>query len=109
MPIACRLDRRMWLGAIGLFALVATTAYVCMVFPRDQGRIAPIWLANAWIVATLLRSRVARWPLFVGFALAGDIAANLMAGDPPLVGFGLGACNLAECLVCAWIVRRRCG
>jgi signal transduction histidine kinase/ActR/RegA family two-component response regulator len=108
-PVEIGLDRKILLMAAGLCALVAVTAYVCIVFPRDQGRIAPIWLANAWIVATLLRSRMARWPLFAGFALAGDVAANLMAGDAPLIVFGLGACNLLECLVCAWLVRRRCG
>ena len=51
------LARRPVLLAILLFAVVAATAYACVVFPRDQGRIAPIWLANAWAVVALLRSR----------------------------------------------------
>jgi signal transduction histidine kinase/CheY-like chemotaxis protein len=108
-PVETRLDRKVLLLATGLCALVAVSAYVCIVFPRDHGRIAPIWLANAWIVAVLLRARTARWPLFAGFALVGDVAANLVACDSALIAVGLGVSNLLECLICAWLVRRRCG
>jgi signal transduction histidine kinase/CheY-like chemotaxis protein len=104
-----RLDYKILLLAAGLCALVAVSAYVCIVFPRDQGRIAPIWLANAWVVATLMRSRTPRWFLFAGVALIGDVAANLVACDSAVIATGLGACNLMECLICAWLVRRRCG
>jgi signal transduction histidine kinase/CheY-like chemotaxis protein len=108
-PVDQKSDRQILALAFGLCAVVAATAYVCIVFPRVQGRIAPIWLANAWIVAALLRTRTARWPLLAGFALAGDIAANLLASDSLLLAGGLGLCNLLECLACAWLVRRRCG
>jgi len=102
-------DRRALMLAIALFVVVAGTAYVCMVFPREQGRIAPIWLANAWVVAALLRSPTRHWPLLAVFGALGDMAANLLAGDAPGLGLGLAACNLLEIVACAWLVRRSCG
>jgi signal transduction histidine kinase/CheY-like chemotaxis protein len=102
------LDRRTLLLALALFAIVALTAYACVAFPRSQGRIAPIWLANAWVVAALLRTRMSRWPLLVVAAFAGNMLANHLAGDVSVVAGGLAGCNLLESLTCAWIVRRRC-
>ena len=66
---------------LALFALVSVTAYACTVFPRESGRIAPIWLANAWVVAALLRSPTRHWPLLIGFAAFGDLTANLLSSD----------------------------
>jgi signal transduction histidine kinase/CheY-like chemotaxis protein len=102
-------DRRALLLALGLCVVVAATAYVCIEFPRSQGRIAPIWLANAWVVAALIRSRVARWPLPAGCAWLGLVAANFAVGMTPSPALGLAACNIAECLVAATIIRRLCG
>jgi signal transduction histidine kinase/CheY-like chemotaxis protein len=95
--------------AVALFTVVAATAYICTVFPREQGQIAPIWLANAWVVAALLRSPSRHWPLLAVFGALGDMAANLLAGDAPNIGLGLAACNLLEIVTCASIVRRCCG
>ena len=97
------------LGAIVLCALVALTAYACVAFPRDQGRIAPIWLAHAWVAAALLRTPARQWPLLIGAEIIGNMLANFWAGDPTVVGLGLSLCNTLECLTCALIVRARCG
>ncbi len=103
------LARRPVLLAIMLFAVVAATAYACVVFPRAQGRIAPIWLANAWAVVALMRSRRAVWPLLLAATFAGNLLANLLASDSILVGGGLSVCNILEVAACAWMVRRWCG
>jgi len=103
------LNRQLLLAALTLGVLVAVTAFVCVAFPRSQGRIAPIWLANAWVVAAFLRTRTPMWPLLAGFAFAGNVAANLAAGDPSVVALGLSACNALEYLATALVVRRRCG
>ena len=95
--------------AVALCAVVAVTAYACIVFPRDHGRIAPIWLANAWIVAALLRAPRRYWVLLIGFAGLGDLTANMFASDNTGIALGLAVCNLLECLACAWLVRRICG
>ncbi len=95
--------------ALALCVAVMVTAYACVVFPRDQGRIAPIWLANAWTVAALLRTPTRRWWLLALAAVGGNVAANLLAGDPATVAAGLAGCNILEGLACAWLVRRRCG
>jgi signal transduction histidine kinase/ActR/RegA family two-component response regulator len=102
-------DRRNLILAFALCAVVAVTAYVCVVFPREQGRIAPIWLANAWVVAALLRSPTRTWPLLMAFATLGDLAANLLSRDSPGIALGLAVCNQLEVVACAWLVRQRCG
>jgi len=109
MPAEWRPEGRTLVLALALCAVVAATAYVCIVFPRDQGRIAPIWLANAWVVAALLRSPTRNWPLLVGFGALGDMAANVLAGDHLALSVGLAASNQIEIIACAWLVRWRCG
>lgn len=109
MFAAGKLDRRAVALAIALGATVAISASICVVFPRDQGSVTPIWLANAWVAVALIRSRTRLWPLLMTAAAVGDIAANLWVGDAPMKAIGLGACNLLECLACAWLVRLRCG
>jgi signal transduction histidine kinase len=103
------LDRRTLAMAVGLCVVVTLTAYACVAFPRAEGRIAPIWLANGWVVAALLRSSGRRWPLFLSVGAVGYIVANLVAGDPVPVSISLSLSNALECLVCSWAVRRRCG
>jgi len=109
VPAAWLPERRNLILALALCAVVAATAYICIVFPRDHGRIAPIWLANAWVVAALLRSPTRNWPLLVAFATIGDMAANLWAGDHTGMALGLAACNQLEIIACAGLVRWRCG
>ncbi|MGH6909557.1 MAG: ATP-binding protein [Phenylobacterium sp.] len=109
MPAEGPLERRTLILAVALFAVVAVTAYVCTVFPRESGRIAPIWLANAWVVAALLRSPTRNWPLLIGAAILGDLTANLLSSDGVDVAVGLAVCNQLEVLACAGLVRWRCG
>src|SRR5438105_2528549 len=104
MPAAWPPDRRSLILAFALYAVVAVTAYICIVFPREQGHIAPIWLANAWVVAALLRSPTRRWPLLIGFAALGDLTANLLSNDGPGIALGLALCNQLEIFACAWLV-----
>ncbi len=103
------LDRRDLLGGLCLAVVVGVLAYGCMVLTRGPENVSPIWFANAVVVATLLRTRSRRWPALVAFALAGGAAANLAAGQPPLLAFGLAACNAAEYLCCAAVLRHFCG
>jgi len=102
-------ERRALILAIALFAVVALTAYVCTVFPRESGRVAPIWLANAWVVAALLRSPTRNWPLLIGVATLGDLAANMLSSDGADIALGLAVSNQLEIIACAGLVRWRCG
>jgi signal transduction histidine kinase/ActR/RegA family two-component response regulator len=104
-----RPNRRIFALAVTLCVVVAVTAYACIVFPRDHGRVAPVWLANAWVVAALLRTPRRHWPLLIGFAGLGDLIANRFAADNSAIALGLAACNLLESVACAWMVRRLSG
>jgi PAS domain S-box-containing protein len=65
------------------------------------GRVAPIWPANAVLAAVLLGSGRRRWLSFAAAFFAGDLAANLVAGDTLAVAVGLAGVNAFEAFVCA--------
>jgi signal transduction histidine kinase/CheY-like chemotaxis protein len=109
MPAKWRPEPRELILALALFAIVTVTAYACTIFPRASGRIAPIWLANAWVVAALLRAPTRQWPLFIASATLGDLTANLLSSDSAGVAIGLAICNQLEIIACAALVRWRCG
>jgi signal transduction histidine kinase/CheY-like chemotaxis protein len=103
------LERRIWLLAAALGVVVAATAYGCVFFPREHGRISPIWVTNAWIVAALVRLPQRHWPLLLASAFLGNSFANHLVGDTNRVAASLAFGNGMESLACAWLVRRRCG
>src|SRR4028119_2072155 len=65
---------------------------------KDEG-LAAVWLANAVIIALLLRHRREQWPALLWGALAGNFAAGLLAGDGPALSLALGFCSLTEILL----------
>ncbi|HEV2557230.1 MAG TPA: MASE1 domain-containing protein [Microvirga sp.] len=91
---------------VGLSVFAA--AWVSIELTRSTGRVAAIWLSNAFLLVALLRSPLRRWTLILIFGLAGNLAANLLHADPPLVALGLVACNGIEILVCAAGLRVLC-
>ncbi len=102
-------DRRALAAGLLLAIAVGIAAYVCILFSREQGRIAPIWIANALVVAALLRSPTGRWPTLVAAAFGAYVTANLAFGDPPVTVLALATCNLLEYVGCAAFLRHRCG
>ncbi|MDB5451648.1 MAG: integral rane sensor hybrid histidine kinase [Caulobacteraceae bacterium] len=108
-PQTWTLDRRGLLGGLALCLAVGILAYACVVFGQGQEQVSPIWLANAVVVAALLRCATARWPLLIAFAMTGNVAANLIAGVPLHIAVGLTSCGAVEYLSCAAILRNRCG
>ena len=63
---------------------------------RLSDRIASVWLANGAVLAVMMRGGRREWPLLALFALAANLAANLVAGDSLLNAAVLSLCNLAE-------------
>lgn len=75
---------------------------------RDEGNIAVVWLANAFLVAVILRSEEKHVPFYLVGAFASNVAVNLLAGDTVARGTMLAAINQFE-IVLLWFLIRRLG
>ncbi len=84
-------------------------AHLCLSLPRDHGRVAPIWIANAVALAALVRSPPRRWPLLAGACLAGNLTASLAFPPVSPINLVLPECNLVEYLSAAVLLRRWMG
>ena len=71
---------------------------------RYSDRIASVWLANGAILAVMIRSARDEWAGLGIAALAGNLAANLLAGDVLLQAVVLSFCNLLEIGVMALLL-----
>ncbi|NQV51453.1 MAG: PAS domain-containing protein [Candidatus Marinimicrobia bacterium] len=93
--------RRKRVLQIGLALLYFFAALLAIELTKESGRIASIWFANAIVVAILLKKPPSEWAGWLIAALIGNISANLMTGDPPLLAVILSLCNTIEIvLVC---------
>jgi PAS domain S-box-containing protein len=110
-PALSRINAPRSLGLkVGIvFLTVFVLAAACIIAPRSVGRISPIWFANAAVLCVYLRSPGKQWPLIAAAGFAGNILANLIAGDGPAVLLTLGAANLIESLTCALLIRKVVG
>lgn len=90
----------LWAGRAGRILLVAALmlglAIAGIELTRASDRIASVWLANGAVLAVMLRAERREWPLLGLAALAANITANLLAGDPVFLSIALSACNLLE-------------
>lgn len=85
------------------YFVLAVLAIVTTCF--DHG-LAFIWLANAFLIAILMRHPRRRWMRFIGWgALASALATGLTGAGWALAPF-LAAANMAEVLVAAFLLRR---
>ena len=74
-----------------------------------NGRLAPVWIANAVALATLLRSERRRWPLLIAACLLGNLAMSLSEGNS-LIGSGcMMVGNAAEYALSAVLLARLLG
>ncbi|HET9159689.1 MAG TPA: PAS domain-containing protein [Caulobacteraceae bacterium] len=73
--------------------------YLCVSVPKHAAQTAPIWLANAVVLATLLCSRRRRWPLIAAVGALAELAADLALGQAPSMAFGFSLSNAFE--ICA--------
>jgi integral membrane sensor domain MASE1 len=108
---AMRFNKPLSLGPkVGIVLLtVFALAVACILAPRALGRVSPIWFANAVVLCVYLRSPGKHWPLITVAGLAGNILANLIAGDSVALLLVLGAANAMESLTCALLIRRVVG
>ncbi|NJC04782.1 PAS domain S-box-containing protein [Sphingomonas kaistensis] len=103
---SAHVGNRVWLPAFAFFLMFAL-ALAGIELTREGGRIASVWVANAAIIAILLRTARPRWPLLLLASFAGNVAAGLVSGDRSVLVVALAACNLAEiAIVCLLFARR---
>ena len=73
---------------------------------RETGRIAMIWLPNAVLLGILLQCAPANRLYFYLFGYAGNIAANLLAGDPAQIASVLALMNTIEIAIASRLFLR---
>ena len=83
---------RLTLAALLMFLLASAGIELT----RLSDRIASVWLANGAVLAVMIHGGRREWPMLGLVALAGNFAANLVAGDALLNAMVLSLCNLLE-------------
>jgi PAS domain S-box-containing protein len=79
-----------------LASAVFALNYLCVSVPKHAAQTAPIWLANAVVLATLLCSRHRRWPLIAAVGALAELGADLALGQSPSMAFGFSLSNAFE-------------
>lgn len=92
------------LASLMLAASVFILAKIGIWLTQEAGRVAALWLANAAILAALLRSPRRHWSTLLGAAALANIAANLCSGDPIMRAMALSLANVVEVSVASLIV-----
>ncbi|MES2020724.1 MAG: PAS domain S-box protein [Pseudomonadota bacterium] len=99
--------RRPHNAALALFAgLILLLAWGGVAISRGNGYIAPLWLANAVLAATILKSGWRNASYWVTTAFAALCLAAILNGDPPLFSPVLAAVNCAEAIGGSWLLLR---
>jgi diguanylate cyclase (GGDEF)-like protein/PAS domain S-box-containing protein len=99
------LSRRSLLAAGLVAALVALLAWAGLSLTHEAGRVATIWVANGFLVGLLLRTPPERWLAYLVAGLAGNLAADIAAGDSLATAACLALCNTLEVVIAAYPLR----
>ena len=89
----------LYLALLGLGVFVLTLG--CVYLVQHTGRITPIWLANAVVVAALLRHDRRAWPEIIGITALANFGADMLLSDVAFNGVGFSIANSLEVLVVA--------
>ena len=89
-------------------AIFGLLAWGGVMLTRDEGRIAVVWLANAFLVAVILRSDKPLVPYYLLGAFTANISANVLAGDSVDHAVTLAAINQLE-MILIWFLMRYLG
>lgn len=95
--------------ALAVGAGYGVLAYLCLIFSRFGAPVESIWLSNALLIAALFKAPRGQWPLFVGCAAAGHVAAHLLTGDAVAFTAAFLVGDMAEGVICASLLRLRPG
>ena len=89
--------------------VVFVSAYVGILYTRETGRVAIIWPADAFILATVLRAERQRWVPLILAGYIGNVLADWLAADPFALALVLSGCNTLEICVAVALVTRFIG
>ncbi|MEJ0025101.1 MAG: ATP-binding protein [Rhizomicrobium sp.] len=87
------------LALLGL-AIFATT-WACVALVEHNGRISPLWVSNAILLACLLRRPTRAWLPMLAVAALAAIAADFATNDTVFNAMGFCLANLTEVLIVA--------
>ena len=89
----------------GLLALLAIAVFASVVggvtLTFFTGRIAAVWLANAFIVVFLMKTPMRVWPAVLAVSSAANLAADFACHDTVTTAAVFTLCNIAEVLAVA--------
>jgi signal transduction histidine kinase len=88
-----------FLATLGVAVFALT--WGCVYLVQHTGRITPIWIANAIIVASLLRHDRRAWPEIIGVTALANFAADMLLSDQAFNGIGFSLANSVEVLLVA--------
>ena len=100
-PAAASRDRStpQFLALFGL-AIFAST-WACVALVAHVGRISPLWIANAILLASLLKRSTRQWVDMLPVAALAALAADFVTGDTVGNAFGFCTANVCEVLIVA--------
>ncbi len=67
---------------VGCGFLIA--ARLSLYLPRQEGRLAPIWFADAVVLTALLRTDLRRWPAIIAACLTANFALSVSISNVPI-------------------------
>lgn len=88
----------------GLIAFLAANAGIALATRGEH--FAALWLLNGVILGFLLTSEPREWHAILGAGILANLAANGLAGMPPLLGVGFAVCNALEIILAATLIRQ---
>jgi PAS domain S-box-containing protein len=94
-------------ATLALSTAVFITAATSILLTRDHTEIAAVWIANALILAVLLRRAREAWPALLAGAYIANAAANLVTGNGWIIAVFCSAANAVEVLICARVLTHR--
>lgn len=91
------LGRWGWLPLFG--ASIAAADVSASLLAEKLNHVAAIWLANAIVVAVLLRAPTRAWGTILPVAVAGLVGGEIWLGNPVADALVFSACNVLEILI----------
>lgn len=95
--------------AITTGLVVAFSAWLSIHYTRQPGTLSTLWIASGIFTGVLLTSPRRAWRGLLVAALAGNVAARALNGDPPYSVLGLSFANTLDAALVAWVLSSRIG
>lgn len=90
---------------VALAALIFASSLGCLALTQYTGRVAAIWIANAVLLASLLKHSRRVWLELLGIAFLAYFSADMMVHDRIPTGVGLSLSNISEVVLVALPMR----